>query len=245
MSKSPPPFSGHMFHERAGHAVSGATVEGLALFEAALGQLHCHTGNPLQSAEAAIAVAPDFAMAHLLRAYLYLSRMDVSGIAPAQRSLATARRLAWTERETLHVLAAEAWVGGRLAAAAACFDDILIASPRDSLALQMAHLIDFHRGNMCSLHVRVRRILPAWSAALPHHHAMLRMLAFGLEEPTGRHSRHVDPRAPGALENFMALHNWWHLVLHHLDREEHVEPPCGLSRYAAAPLRQMEMISKG
>jgi hypothetical protein len=234
-----------MLHDRTGHPVSGATVEALALFETALAQLHCLIGNPLQAADAAIAAAPDFAMAHLLRAYLYLSRMDVSGIAPARRSLATARRPARTERETLHVLAAEAWAGGRLAAAAACFDHVLIANPRDSLALQMAYLIDFHRGDMRSLHVRVRRILPAWSAALPHLHATLHMLAFGLEQPAGRHRRNVDPRAPGALENFMAVHNWWHLVLHHLDREEHVETPCALSRHAAAALRQTAMIPAG
>jgi hypothetical protein len=241
-----------MLHDRIGHAVSGATVEGLALFETALGQLHCHAGNPLQSAEAAIAAAPDFVMAHLLRAHLYLSRMDVHGIAPARRSIATARRLAHTERETLHALAAEAWAGGCLRAAAACFDDILIANPRDSLALQMGHLLDFYRGDMRSLRERVQRVLPAWSAALPHQEAVLRMLALGLEETAndaaaeqaGRF-RDFNPREPGALENFMAVHNWWHLVLHHLDREEHVEVPCTIGRHAKAPLRQKVMISAG
>jgi hypothetical protein len=98
---------------------------------------------------------------------------------------------------------------------------------------------------MRSLRERVQRVLPAWSAALPQHHAALRMLAFGLEESAVRRTRNADPRAPGALKNFMALPHWWHLVLHHLDREEHVEVPCTLSRYAVAALRQTAMIPTG
>jgi hypothetical protein len=55
-----------MIHDRSGHAISGATVEGLVLSETTRGQLHCHIGSPLQSAEAAIAASPDFAMSHLI-----------------------------------------------------------------------------------------------------------------------------------------------------------------------------------
>jgi hypothetical protein len=241
-----------MFRDQAGHTVSGATAEALALFELALRQLHCSTGNPLESAEAAIAVAPDFTIGHLLRAHLCLSGMQTAGIAPALQSVTAARRLARTERETQHVAAATAWAGGHLDLAVERFDEILLASPLDSLALHMGHLLDFYRGDMRSLRNRVALVLPAWSAALPHQEAVLRMLALGLEETAhdaaaeqaGRF-RDFNPREPGALENFMAVHNWWHLVLHHLDREEHVEVPCSIGRHAQASLRQKVMISAG
>jgi hypothetical protein len=240
-----------MFCDRSGHTVSGATAEALALFETALQQLHCSTGNPLENAVAAIAVAPDFAMGHLLRAHLCLSDMQAAGMASALQSVATARHLVGTEREALHIAAADAWAGGRLKAASECFDDILVASPRDSLALQMGHLLDFYRGDMRSLRNRVARVLPAWSATLPRQEAVLRMLALGLEK-TGHDAaavqagrfRDFNPREVGALENFMAVHNWWHLVLHHLDREEHVEVPCTIGRHAKA-LRQKVMIPEG
>lgn len=249
-----------MLHDQAGHAVSGATAEALALYETALGQFHTYTGNPLETAEAAIAAAPDFAMAHLLRAHLYLSGMEAPGIAPALQSIASARRLANTERETLHTVAAEAWAGGRFEAASDRFDDILLGNPRDSLALQMGHLLDFYRGDARNLRDRVLRVLPDWSAALPHHHAVLGMLAFGLEETadyaaaesTGRRACELNPRdawahhavlhvmeMQGRVEdgirwattreqhwapdNMMAVHNWWHLMLYYLERDEHAE----------------------
>lgn len=247
-----------MMQDQAGHAVSGATSEALALFETALGQFHTYTGNPLETAEAAIAAAPDFAMAHLLRAHLYLSGMEAPGIAPALQSIAAARRLARTERETLHTVAAEAWAGGAFEAASERFDDILIAEPRDSLALQMGHLLDFYRGDARNLRDRVLRVLPSWSAAAPHYHAVLGMHAFGLEETgdyaaaesAGRRACDLNPRdawahhavlhvmeMQGRVEdgirwattreqhwapdNMMAVHNWWHLMLYHLERDEH------------------------
>jgi len=249
-----------MLHDHAGHPVSGATAEALALYESALGQFHTYTGNPLETAEAGIAAAPDFAMAHLLRAHLYLSGMEAPGIAPALQSIGAARRLAKTERETLHAVAAEAWAGGRFEAASERFDDILLSNPRDSLALQMGHLLDFYRGDARNLRDRVLRVLPAWSAAVPHHHAVLGMHAFGLEETgdyaaaesAGRRACDLNPRdawahhavlhvmeMQGRVEdgirwatareqhwapdNMMAVHNWWHLMLYHLERDDHAQ----------------------
>lgn len=249
-----------MLHDQAGHALSGANTEALALFETALGQFHTYTGNPLETAEAAIAAAPDFAMAHLLRAHLYLSGMEAPGIAPALQSIATARELANTERETLHTVAAEAWAGGRFEAASERFDDILLGHPRDSLALQMGHLLDFYRGDARNLRDRVLRVLPGWSAALPHYHAILGMHAFGLEETgdyaaaesAGRRACDLNPRDAWAhhavlhvmemqgrvedgirwattrephwaVDNMMAVHNWWHLMLYYLERDDHAQ----------------------
>ncbi|MEK9970084.1 MAG: tetratricopeptide repeat protein [Ferrovibrio sp.] len=249
-----------MFQDHAGHAVSGANADALALFETAFGQLHCYVGNPLETAEAAIAAAPDFAMAHLLRAHIYLSGMEAAGIAPALQSIATARRLANTERETLHTVAAEAWAAGRFESASDRFDDILIGNPRDSLALQMGHLLDFYRGDARNLRDRVLRVMPAWSAAMPHYHAVLGMLAFGLEETAdytaaeaaGRRACELNPRDAWAHhavlhvmemqgrvddgirwatarephwapDNGMAVHNWWHLMLYYLERDDHAE----------------------
>jgi tetratricopeptide (TPR) repeat protein len=54
--------------------------------------------------------------------------------------------------------------------------------PRDALALQTAHLMDFYRGDALNLRNRVARVLPAWSATLPGYSYLLGMHAFGLEE---------------------------------------------------------------
>lgn len=249
-----------MLKDHHGQTVSGADGAALALFEQAVGQFNAYSGNPLETAEAAIAAAPDFAMAHALRAHLFLSGMEAAGIAPARTSLEAAARLARTERETLHVVAAESWAAGRFETASDLFDRILLDHPRDILALQMGHLLDYYRGDARNLRDRVLRVLPAWRNGVPGYSAVLGMLGFGLEEcgeyskaeETARQGCEINPRdgwahhavahvmemqarvddgirwarerqADWATDNMIAIHNWWHMTLMHLERDEHDE----------------------
>ena len=57
-----------------------------------------------------------------------------------------------------------------------------IDEPRDALALQAGHQIDFFTGNSRMLRDRIARAMPAWYDGMPGYHAMLGMQAFGLEE---------------------------------------------------------------
>jgi len=111
-----------MLKDQHGQTVSGATPTALALYERAVAQFNCYSGNPLEAAEAAIAAAPGFAMAHLLRAHLMLSGMEAAALSPAHDSIGAARAAgatgSLTARETGHIAAAEAWLQGRFEAAA-------------------------------------------------------------------------------------------------------------------------------
>ena len=60
--------------------------------------------------------------------------------------------------------------------------------PRDLLALQAGHLMDFFRASARDLRDRLARALPRWSASTPGHSILLGMYAFGLEE-TGDYAR--------------------------------------------------------
>src|SRR5262249_7834662 len=60
--------------------------------------------------------------------------------------------------------------------------------PRDTLALQAGHQIDFFTGDARMLRDRIARALPAWVESMPGAHAVLAMHAFGLEE-TGDYRR--------------------------------------------------------
>ena len=105
---------------------------------------------------------------------------------PAFRS--RARR--WRQRETLpataqeqgHLAAIEHLVAGRWHAASQALEDVAAEHPRDLLALQAGHLLDFFRGDCRMLRDRIARALPAWSPDVPGYHAVLGMHAFGLEE---------------------------------------------------------------
>ncbi len=57
-----------------------------------------------------------------------------------------------------------------------------IEHPRDGVALQAGHQIDFFTGNARMLRDRMSRAMPAWERTMPGYHAMLGMQAFGFEE---------------------------------------------------------------
>lgn len=246
-----------LLEDARGSRASGATPEALAAYEAGLAQFQCYAGNPVAEAEKAIALAPDFAMGHLLLAQLCLSGLEAAGSAAARAPLAAAAKLASTEREKLHLAAGNAWADGRFEAASEMLEDILLHDPRDALALQMGHILDFARGDSRNLRDRVVRVLPAWSKSLPGYHAVQGMLSFGLEEcgeydaaeAAGRLACMLEPcdawahhavahvlemrgDAEGGIswmrerenhwapDNMFAVHNWWHLALYHLERDD-------------------------
>ena len=61
-------------------------------------------------------------------------------------------------------------VDGRWHAAADTLENVSIDHPRDILALQVGHQIDFFTGNARMLRDRIGRALPAWNASWPGHH---------------------------------------------------------------------------
>src|SRR5690606_31925764 len=101
-------------------------------------------------------------------------------------------------------------------------EDLSATYPRDALALQAGHQVDFFTGDSRMLRDRIARALPAWDRSIPGYHALLGMHAFGLEEcgdyaqaeREGRRSVELEPRD-----------SWgWHVVAHvmemrHLPRE--------------------------
>ena len=92
--------------------------------------------------------------------------------------------------------------GGRWHEAGRILEDLTIDEPRDALALQAGHQIDFFTGNSRMLRDRIARAMPIWSNGMPGFHAILGMQAFGLEEmgdyaraeAAGRQATEIEPR---------------------------------------------------
>jgi hypothetical protein len=162
--------------------VTGATDEALRHFEAALELFQLGRGDPLAPLALATAAAPDFAMARLFEAYLRAGGRDPSGAEQAAQVLGQIRFARLNSRERGHFAALSAAVAGEYEAAGALLGSVLSEFPRDALALQVAHSVDYVRGEVASLKDRIVAALPAWSPATPGYHAVLAMLAFGLEE---------------------------------------------------------------
>lgn len=238
--------------DSVGHTVSGCNAPALDLLEQALHAFRCFAGNPLASADAALAAAPELVMGHVLRAWLHLLATEASAVPIAREALEAARALPHDAREGMHLRAIEALCNGRWHEAGRVLEDLSVNWPRDALALQAGQQVDFFVGDTRMLRDRLARAMPAWSAALPGWHAVLGMYAFGLEEngdyrraeALGRDAVAIEPRdawaqhavvhvlemqgrrddgirwmldQPGWREDsFLAVHNGWHLALHHL-----------------------------
>jgi tetratricopeptide (TPR) repeat protein len=206
-----------------GVALTGGSAAALESYELALGALRTYRGDPVALLDQAIAAAPGFAAAHVAKALvlmtfferrfasLALEALD-AGQAAITGGNARERALGAAARQ----LAEGDWHGGVRA-----LDRVLVENPRDILALQVAHLVDFNRGDALNLRNRVARVLPRWSATLPGYSYVLGMHSFGLEEcnqyaeaeKAGLRALELDPADCWAI----------HSVVHVLEMQGRIE----------------------
>ena len=185
-----------------GHAVSGANAGSIEHLETALHELRCYIRDPLATVTAALAQAPGMTMGHVLLAYLNLLGTEPAALPAARQACEEAAKLPATDRERRHIEAARLITEGRWRDAGRALEDLSMAYPRDALALQVGHLVDFFVGDSRMLRDRIARALPAWSKSMPGYHAVLGLHAFGLEETgdyaqaekQGRRGVELEPR---------------------------------------------------
>jgi tetratricopeptide (TPR) repeat protein len=162
--------------------VTGASETALGHFENALELFQLGRGDPLAPLALATQEAPDFAMARILEGYLRVGGRDPAGAERAAQVLGQVPFARLNYRERGHFAALAAAIAGEYEATGSLLGSVLSESPRDVVALQVAHAVDYVRGEVASLKDRVAAVLPAWSRETPGYHAVLSMHAFGLEE---------------------------------------------------------------
>ncbi len=168
--------------DAAGHDLSGGNARALEWLERGLHEFRCLMPDPVASVDAALAEAPDLVMAHVLRGWLYVLSTEAAAMPVVREALDAARALPHGEREARHLQAIGQVQARQWRAAARTLEDLSIDHPRDALALQAGHQIDFFTGDARMLRDRIARALPAWAEGLPGYHAVCGMYAFGLEE---------------------------------------------------------------
>lgn len=190
-----------MITDKQGNILSGATAEAAGLLEQAVTAFNIYRGDPLAPLDRAIALAPDFAMAHITKAHLYAISTEPAATKEAGVILAKARTLRLSDREASHASAIGHVLEGEWTSAAQALNHHNIRFPHDLLALQVGHLADFFHANARNLRDRIARVLPQWNADMPGYSFLLGMYAFGLEESgdyaraeeTGRRALDLDP----------------------------------------------------
>jgi hypothetical protein len=203
--------------DSAGYELSGASAHGLAALEEGLHQFRCYIGDPVATVERVLAHSPGLVMGQVLKAYLHLLGTEPAGLPVARGAHEAAVALPANDRERHHIQAIGHVIEGRWRAAALALEDLSVEYPRDALALQAGHLIDFFIGDSRMLRDRIARALPAWGKDVAGYHAVLGMHAFGLEE-TGDYAR---AEAEGRLSVGLEPRDGWgqHAVAHVMEMQ--------------------------
>jgi len=188
--------------DQFGLTFSGSTEVSLPAYDRALHELQCFIGDPVGSVDRAIADAPGFVMAHVLKGYLFGLATEREAMSVTAACHAAALPLAASTHEQAHVAALGHLANGHWHDASRILEDIAIEHPLDAVALQVGHQIDFFTGNARMLRDRIGRALLSWQSGMPGYHAILGMQAFGLEEmgeyaraeKLGRMAVEIEPR---------------------------------------------------
>lgn len=202
-----------MLRDPQGNALSGATGEALDLYCDAVVAFNLYRGDPFAPLDRALAIAPEFTMAHALKAYLYAVATEPEANITAQRALKDALPLQKTEQEASHLSVLRQLLDGNWTAAAEALDFHCADYPHDLIALQCGHLLDFYRANARDLRDRIARALPLWSAEIPGYSLLLGMYAFGLEECADYTEAEEYGRGATELEPFDC---WAHHAVSHV-----------------------------
>jgi tetratricopeptide (TPR) repeat protein len=193
-----------MQHDARGVPVSTDDPASLAAYERAMDQLHRYAGDPVAVIDEALARDPGFALGHAFKAAA-ISMFTERPLEPALRAAVEAGEAAARTagpRERGHLAAARAWLEGDFDGAVDRWMRVALEHPRDTLALQAAHVGSFNLGRSAALRDGIARALHAWDEGVPGCGYVLGMYAFGLEEngeyvraeEVGRRAVELEPR---------------------------------------------------
>src|SRR5215471_18858558 len=218
-----------MIQDAQGHQLSGATAEAVAAYDQAVRAFNLVHGDAVGLFDAAREAAPDFAMAHMGKAWVFAIANDPGLMTQARALVETTQPLPLNEREQAHLAALSHVVEGGRAAAVGVLDRHLMRYPFDLVAHQAAALSDGFLGRFPWVKERSARALPHWSKDQPGYGTMLAFHAFGLEE-AGDYARAEDEsREAAELE---PLSFWPHHTVAHV-MEMTGRPEDGLGWMAA------------
>jgi tetratricopeptide (TPR) repeat protein len=218
-----------MTQDAQGHRLSGANATAITLYDQAVRAFNLVHGDAVGLFDAAREAAPDFAMAHLGKAWVFTVANDPGLRTRAAALVETAQRLNLNEREQAHLAALSRLCDGARTAAVAGLDRHLMRYPFDLLAHQGAALTDGFLGRFPCVRDRSARALPLWSKDQPGYGTMLAFHGFGLEECGDYVRAEEESRAAAELE---PMSFWPHHTVAHV-MEMTGRPEDGLGWMAA------------
>ena len=187
--------------------------------ERALVAFRTYRGDPLAPIDEAIAADAGHARAHVAKAIILMSFFERRFARDATAALEAGKSAiaAGSAHDRALAHAAGLLAQGEWHEASRAFDQVLVDHPRDILAIQIAHLLDFVRGDALNLRNRLSRVLPRWDSSDPAYPFVLGMHAFGLEEC----NQYPEAEATGMRSLAIAPEDCWavHAVVHVMEMQ--------------------------
>jgi hypothetical protein len=185
----------------------------------ALTHLLAYRGDPLADIDAIIADHPHSVFAHCLRLAVIVrdDNRGVQAAVAASIAVIMATGSGANDCARRHAVAASLWLTHESARALEAYGAMVAEQPLDSLAIVVAHALDFRLGNRRMLRDRIAGAIRAWDSAMPGYAAILAMYAFGLEE-NGAY-RHAERLARRALAIERGLSPAIHVLAHVMEMQ--------------------------
>jgi hypothetical protein len=191
-----------MLKDRYGNPVSTTSRAALAHYDEALDLVRVYRGDPIAALDASLAEDPRFGTAWAARAGLLVQQADKAYAEEAVRSISAGRAANLSDRDRIHLHAAQDWNEGRFHQGTARLAFLAREHPRDLLAVQYAHVGCFYLGLQHELRDWPLQALRAFAPGDDGRSHLLGMAAFGLEEcgdyaradQYGREAVALDPR---------------------------------------------------
>jgi len=173
-----------MLKDRAELGVTTQSVEAVAAFDQALQALLEYRLEASAHSKRALEVDPDFVMGLVFRGLMLmqLGTNQVHGKVAQTLDAAKQRSRGCTNRERAHITALEHWMHGRTKSACDTWEQILVESPGDLLALRLHHFTSFWRGERVGLRDVPAMVVGRLGSQAWGYGFAVGMLAFGFEE---------------------------------------------------------------
>lgn len=171
-------------------------------------------GDPVIRFDAALAAAPDFAMARIGKAWTLLLPNDTVTHAMAVPMVDTIRSVRLNARESAHVSALDHAIHRARGATVIALERHLMEYPRDLLAHAVAVMLDVLSWPAATGSRPHCRVLPFWSSDMDGYGSMLAFHAFGLEESGDYVRAEEESRRAAELEplGFFPHHTVTHVM---------------------------------
>lgn len=205
-----------MQQDALGLDLSTNSSEAATAFNAALTDFMEHRLSTSAHIKTSLEADPEFVMGLCFRGCILMQLGSVAIYGKVEGTLKKLQLLAAdaTHREREHIRALEFWLAGRVSESCQIWQDILVHTPHDMLALRLHHFMSFWQGRREDLRSLPASVLGQIDESTPGYSYVLGMFAFGLEECGDYQRAEEVGRKAIALnkEDLWALHSVAHVL---------------------------------